>query len=173
MLCSLALALLLAAGPARASAWPELLDQLAQARSRAELCAGFVKARVTGDGLHEAASAYGLAKSKMDGVIAGLQAVLTEGGRPDRLPQWQADLADARAGLQTVCDAAAAKSHPGTLGVYDELLKASVEPLIKAIADGVAGLFHWAVESDERIRKSRETQLEAAIWPAFEKIDAR
>ena len=56
-----------------------------------------------------------------DGVIAGFETALVEGGKPQDFKTIQADLEAAGQGLQKVCDAAgkAARAAEGTKGVVD------------------------------------------------------
>jgi hypothetical protein len=115
---------------------------------------------------------YGLAEGEMDGVIAGLTTALVEGGDPGSLPKARDSLGAAGQGLKTICDAADKTVAPNTKGVLEEIAKGVVEPLIKAISDGVGALGTHHVEKDALERETKKTELEAARWPKFADISA-
>ncbi len=108
----------------------------------------------------------------MDGVIAGLTTALVEGGKPESLPTVRASLELSGKGLQAICDAATKTVAPNTKGVWEEIAKAAIEPLIKPISDGVGGLWARHVEKDKLAIETKRTQLEAARWPEFGDIAA-
>ena len=101
----------------------------------------------------------------MDGVIARLTTALVEGGDPNSLPSVRVSLETAGQGLKTLCDAAVKTLIPNTKGVWEEIAKRAVEPLIKAISDGVAALWTRHVEMDKLELETKKTQLGAAKWP--------
>jgi hypothetical protein len=76
-------------------------------------------------------------------------------------------------GLKEICDAAVKTITPNTKGVWDEIAKAAIEPLFKAISDGVGGLWTRHVETDDLERETKKSQLEAAKWPKFGDITAQ
>jgi hypothetical protein len=164
-------ALLASAAPAAALDWPEVINQLAAGKQQAVVCVGLLKSREKDtaalDGLK---LDYGLARGKIEGVIAGLKEVVAEGGKPERLPSAQDSLAAAGSMLEQFCAAARKTAAPNTKGVWDEIAGKAIEPLIKAIADGIGGLWSWKRDSDALIRKTRESQLESAQWPDFADI---
>jgi hypothetical protein len=72
------------------------------------------------------------------------------------------NLAASGATLKRICDAAAKTAAPNTKGVWDEVAEAAIEPLIKAIADGIGGLWGWKVDNDKLLQKTRQSKLDAA-----------
>ena len=106
----------------------------------------------------------------MDGVIAGLTTALVEGGDPDSLPTVHTSLETSEKGLKEICDAAVKTITPNTKGVWEELAKGPIEPLIKAISDGVSALWTRRAERDKLEIETKKSELEAAKWPAFADI---
>ena len=153
--------------------WPEVIERLAQERTRAEICVGLLKSRGDKAVVERAEATYGLAKADSDGVIAGLTTVLVEGGKPETLPSVRQSLESSGTGLKEICDAAVKTATPNTRGLWDEIAKGPLEPLIKAISDGIAGLWGWKIGKDKLVLKTEKGQLEAAKWPDFGDIEAR
>jgi hypothetical protein len=116
---------------------------------------------------------YGVAEGEMDGVIAGLTIALVEGGDPSSLPTAQASLETAGNGLREICDAATKAIAPNTKDVLGDMVKAAVEPLIKAISDGVSALWTRHVEKDKLELETKKSELEAAKWPKFADVAAQ
>jgi hypothetical protein len=108
-----------------------------------------------------------MAEAEMDGVIAGLTIALVQGGNPDSLSSAQASLATAGKGLEEICNAAVKTTTPNTRGVWEEIAKGPIEPLINAISDGVGALWTRHVEKDRLELETTKSQLEAAKWPKF------
>jgi hypothetical protein len=55
----------------------------------------------------------------------------------------------------------------------EEIAKGAVEPLIKAITEGVSALWTHHVEKDVLARETKKTELKAAKWPEFKDITAQ
>jgi len=153
-----------------APGWAEVIGKLTDEKRQAEVCVGLLKSRGDKATIDGVKLDYGLAKAKVDGVIAGLTVVLFEGGKPEGLPTIQDSLTASGAALKRICDTAAKTAAPNTKGVWDEVAKAAIEPLIKAIADGIGGLWAWKVDNDKLLQKTRQSKLEAAQWPEFADI---
>jgi len=149
--------------------WPETIEQLAEARSKAETCAETLKSSSDKGAIASGQLTYGLARSAAHGVIAGLTIALVEGGKPETLPTVLTNLKKAGAGLQEVCNAAlkTVSASGGTKGVVEDILKAPVEPILNAISAGVSALWARKVEKDKLEVETIKTQLEAAEWPDF------
>ena len=113
---------------------------------------------------------YGMAEGEMDGIIAGLTTALVQGGDPNSLPTARASLETAGKGLKEICDAAVKSVTPNTKGLWEEIAKGAVEPLIKAISDGVGALWTRHVEKDTLELETKKSQLEDAKWPKFSDI---
>jgi hypothetical protein len=114
-----------------------------------------------------------MAEGEMDGVIAGLTTALIQGGNPDSLPTAPTSLETAGTGLKEICDSAVKTITPNTKGGCEEIAKGPIEPLIKAISDGVGALWTRHVEKDTLELETKKTQLEAAKWPKFSDIAAQ
>jgi hypothetical protein len=106
-------------------------------------------------------------------VIAGLTTALVEGGDPDRLPTVRTSLQTSGKELKEICDAAVKAITPNTKGVLEEVAKGAVEPLFRAISDGVGALWTRHVEKDKLELETKKSQLEAAKWPRFADIAAQ
>ena len=153
--------------------WPEVIALLAKARTQATTCVQVLKSNGDKTSVAKAQLTYGMAEGEMDGVIAGLTTALVEGGDPSSLPTAQASLETAGKGLKEICDAAIKTITPNTKGVWEELAKGPIEPLIKAISDGVGALWTRHVEKDKLEIETKKSELEAAKWPKFSDIAAQ
>jgi hypothetical protein len=153
--------------------WPEVIALLTKARTQATTCAQLLKSSGDKASIGRAQLTYGMAEAEMDGVIAGLTTALFQGGDPSSLPSARTSLATAGKGLKEICDAAVKTITPNTKGVWEEIAKGAVEPLIKAISDGVGALWTRLVERDTLEIETKKSQLEAAKWPKFSDIAAQ
>jgi hypothetical protein len=153
--------------------WPEVIALLTKTRTQATTCVEVLKSSGDKAALASARLTYGMAEGEMDGVIAGLTTALVEGGDPDRLPTVRTSLETSGKGLKEICDAAVKTITPDTKGVWDEIAKGAVEPLIKAISDGVGALWTRHVDEDKLELETKKSQLEAAKWPRFGDIAAQ
>jgi hypothetical protein len=172
------IALLVWAAPAPGRAggigWPEAVSRLAEQRSNAVFCVASLKRHGNDDQISRGQLIYGPAKANFDGVIAGLVTALAEGGNPEGLPSLDAKLERSASGLAQLCKTAAdlAPSASGQKGVLNEIVKAAVEPVVKALSDGVATLYTDHRKDDSLTRETIQTQLEAAKWPDFGTVDS-
>ena len=153
--------------------WPEVIALLTKARTQATTCVGGLKSSGDPSVLANARLTYGMAAGEIDGIIAGLTTVLVQGGNPDRLPTVRTSLEASGKGLKEICDAAVKTITPNTKGVWEEIAKGAVEPLFKAISDGVGALWTRHVEKDQLELETKKSQLEAAKWPKFADIAAQ
>ena len=164
------LSFLAATGAAQTNlGWPEVVNRLTQEKQQAITCVGLLK---SSGGADSVKASYELARGDVEGVIAGLSIVLVEGGKPDMLPTVRESLEKSGKRLKDICDAAVNTLPANSKGVWDEVAKATVEPAIKAISDGIAGLWTWKVDNDKLALETRKTKLEAAKWPEFGGIPA-
>ena len=60
----------------------------------------------------------------------------------------------------------------GHRGVIEDIAKSAIEPLIKALSEGIAALYNDHRKDDELMRLTIRTQLEAAKWPDFSQVKA-
>jgi hypothetical protein len=161
--------------PART--WPDAIGPLAEGRSRAENCIRQLKRYGSLSQINQGEGIYTRAKSHSDGVIAGLLIALETGDAPANLTVVQLQLASTISGLAEFCnsvdDIVLAAVPPGNRDVFTSILRiVSIEPLLKAVSDGVAALYNNNQNKDALIRKTIQTQLEAARWPDFGKVEA-
>jgi hypothetical protein len=153
--------------------WPEVIALLAKAKTQATTCVQVLKSNGDKTSVATAQLTYGMAEGEMDGIIAGLTTALVQGGDPSSLPTAQASLETAGKGLKEICDAAVKTVTPNTKGVWEEIAKGPIEPLIKAISDAVGAWWTRHVEKDKLELETKKSQLEAAKWPKFSDIAAQ
>jgi hypothetical protein len=163
-----------ALGQATGIGWPEAVSRLAEERSKAELCVASLKRYGNQEQISHGRLTYGSAKANFDGVIAGLVTALGEGGNPESLPSLDAKLADGATGLGQFCKSVSdlVPNASGQKGVLDAMVKAAVEPVVNALSEGVAALYNNHRKDDALTRQTIQTQLEAAKWPDFGKVEA-
>jgi hypothetical protein len=147
--------------------WPEVIALLVKAKTQATTCVQVLKSNGDKDSIGKAQLTYGMAEAEMDGVIAGLTIALVQGGDPSSLPTARTSLDKAGKGLKEICDAAVKTIAPNAKGMWEDIAKGPIEPLIKAISDGVGALWTRHLEKDTLERETKKSQLEAAKWPAF------
>jgi hypothetical protein len=163
-----------ALGQAAGVGWPEAVSRLAEERSRAGLCVAALKRHGNREQIAQGQLAYGTAKADFDGVIAGLVTALAEGGNPESLPSLDAKLAHGATGLGQFCKSVRdiVPNVSGQKGVLDKIVEVAIEPVIKALSEGVAALYNNHRKDDLLTRQTIQTQLEAAKWPDFGKVEA-
>jgi hypothetical protein len=154
--------------------WPDAVAQLAGERAKAETCVALVKKYGDEAQIARAQLAYTSAKADSDAVIAGLITVLSTGQTPASLSSLQAKLSGGVSGLREFC-ATVSNLLPNTAGqknVILDIAKVSIEPLLKMLSDGVSALYNNHRTDDALTRRTIQTQLEAARWPAFSEVKA-
>jgi hypothetical protein len=158
-----------------AISWPDAVGQIAGERAKAETCVGLMKKY--GDGAQKARGeiTYTNAKADFDAVIAGLITVLSAGQTPASLPNLQAKLSSGVSGLVEFCGTvsnllpkAAGQTEKGVM--VDIAKMVPLEQLLKMLSDGVAALYTNHRSDDALTRKTIQTQLESARWPAFSEV---
>jgi hypothetical protein len=118
--------------------------------------------------------AYSEAKAKIDGAISGLITALATNSRPDSLPNLQSMIDQGSAGLIAFCDSTS-KVVPRVSGERSpvaDIVKEAIEPLVKAVSSAVASLYNNHRSDGELTRRTIQTQLEAAKWPAFDAVES-
>jgi hypothetical protein len=161
-----------AAAGSRAAAeinWQEAVGRLAQERSQAETCVVLLKRYGDAEAVARGALVYGDAKAEYDGVIAKLDAALAGSGRPESLPDLEAQLRrgfDKRATFCRSVQLYLSPSSIGTKGVVEELVSGTAAPLMDALTS------IWARRRDEDalLRETIRTQLEAMTWPPYASV---
>jgi hypothetical protein len=160
-----------------AISWPDAVGQIASERTRAETCVALMKKY--GDDPQRARGeiTYANAKTDFDAAIAGLIVALNAGGTPASLPSLQARLSRGASGLAEFC-ATVIKLLPNKNGqtekdVWMDIAKMiPFDQLLKSLSDGVAALYSNRRNDDVLTRRTIQTQLEAARWPAFSEVKA-
>jgi hypothetical protein len=154
--------------------WPEAVAQLTGERTKAETCVGLAKKYADPAQIARGQLAYANAKADADAVIAGLITALSAGQQPASLSSLQAKLSSGVSGLAEFCGSVAdlLTSTVGQKGVIEDIAKASILPLLKMLSDGVSALYSNHRNDDELTRRTIQTQLEAARWPAFSEVKA-
>jgi hypothetical protein len=160
-----------------AISWPDAVGQIAGERAKAETCVGLMKKY--GDEAQRARGeiTYTGAKADFDAVIAGLIVALSAGQTPASLSGLQDRLSGGVSGRVEFCGTVS-NLLPKTAGqtekgVMVDIAKAiPLEQLFKMLSDGVSALYTNHRSDDLLTRKTIQTQLEAARWPAFSEVKA-
>src|SRR6266540_1618815 len=152
--------------------WPEAVAQLAGERAKAETCVALMKKYGDEAQIARAQLTYTSAKADADAVIAGLIAALSAGQAPASLASLQTKLSGGISGLVAFCDTVS-NLLPNTSGQKNDIVdiaKDAIEPLLKMLSDGVSALYNNHRTDDALTRRTIQTQLEAARWPAFSEV---
>jgi hypothetical protein len=172
-----ALALLISIAPGISLAdigWPEAIGRLAGERTKAETCAALLKGSGDQQNIPRGQLAYGEAKANFDAVIAELITALTEGGNPKSLPSLETDLEHSATALVNFCKMVSdvLPDTSGQRGVPADIVKGAIQPVIKALLEGVAAIYNNYRNDQALTRETIKTQLEAAKWPNFAEVKA-
>jgi hypothetical protein len=154
--------------------WPDAVAQLAGERAKAETCVSLLKKHGDDAQMARGQLVYADAKADSDAVIAGLITALSAGQAPASLSSLQTKLSSGISGLVEFCGTVA-KLVPNTAGqknIVTDIGKIAIEPLLKMLSDGVSALYNNHRADDALTRKTIQTQLEAARWPAFYDVKA-
>jgi len=157
--------------------WPDAVGQIAGERAKAETCVALMKKY--GDDAQKARGqiTYTSSKADFDAVIAGLIVALSAGQAPTSLSSLQEKLSSGVSGLAgfcgTVVDLLPKTAGQTEKGVGIDILKTiPLEQLVKMLSEGVSALYTNHRSDDALTRKTIQTQLEAARWPAFSEVKA-
>jgi hypothetical protein len=160
-----------------AISWPDAVGQIAGERARAETCVALMKKY--GDDAQKARGqiTYSNAKADFDAVIAGLITALSAGQAPASLSSLQARLNSGVSGLAEFCGTVG-NLLPKAAGQTDKDVMIDIakmipfEQLLKMLSEGVSALYTNHRSDDALTRKTIQTQLESARWPAFSEVKA-
>jgi hypothetical protein len=162
-------------GQTAAITWPDAVGQIAGERAKAETCVALMKKY--GDDAQKARAeiTYTSSKADFDAVIAGLITALSAGQTPGSLSSLQGKLSSGVAGLSqfcgTVINLLPKIAGQTEKGVGIDILKAiPLEQLLKMLSDGVSALCTNHRSDDALTRRTIQTQLESARWPAFSEV---
>jgi hypothetical protein len=166
-----------AVGQTTAISWPDAVGKISGERAKAETCVALMKKY--GDAVRRARGqiTYTDAKADFDAVIAGLIVVLSAGQTPASLSSLQEKLSTGASGLANFCgtvnDLLPKEAGETDKSVMVDIAKAiPLDQLVKALADGVSALYNNHRSDDALTRRTIQTQLEAARWPAFSEVKA-
>jgi hypothetical protein len=160
-----------------AISWPDAVSQIASERAKAETCVALMKKygddsqRVRGE------ITYTNAKADFDAVIAGLIVALSAGLAPASLSSLQEKLSSGASGLSQFCGTVV-DLLPKTAGQTEKDVMLDIakmipfEQLLKILSDGVSALYTNHRSDGELTRRTIQTQLESARWPAFSEVKA-
>jgi hypothetical protein len=159
-------------GHAAEIGWPEAIARLAGERTKAETCVGLLKRYGTDAQITRSRLIYAEAKANSDAVIAGLVTALAQRSNPESLQSLDAKLARGTAGLVDFCNTVAdlLPSTAGQKSVLVDILKATIEPVLKSVSEAVTALYNNHRKDDALTRQTIQTQLEAAKWPDFAEV---
>jgi hypothetical protein len=172
------IALFVLAGPAVCQTvsigWPEAVGRLAGERSRAEFCVALLKGHGDEGQIARSQFAYGKAKADFDGVIAGLETALALRASPESLSSLHDALQRGASSLEEVCKSVGdlLPDTSGQKNVLVNIVKQAIEPLLKSLSEAVSALYNNHRQDDALTRRTIQTQLEAARWPDFAKVEA-
>jgi len=160
-----------------AISWPDAVGQIAGERAKADTCVALMKKygddaqRVRGE------ITYTNAKADFDAVIAGLIVALSAGQTPASLSSLQEKLSSGVSGLSQFCGAvvdllpkAAGQTEKSVMVDIAKMIP--LEQLLKILSDGVSALYTNHRSDEALTRRTIQTQLEAARWPAFSEVKA-
>jgi len=158
-----------------AISWPDAVGQIAGERAKAETCVALMKKY--GDDAQKARGeiTYTNAKADFDAVIAGLIVALSASQTLADLPSLQDKLSSGVSGRVEFCGTVSdlLPKGAGEKGVMIDIAKMiPFEQLLKMLSDGVSALYTNHRNDDALTRKTIQTQLESARWPAFSEVKA-
>jgi hypothetical protein len=160
-----------------AISWPDAVSQIAGERAKAETCVALMKKY--GDDAQKARGqiSFTNARADFDAVIAGLIVALSAKQTPASLSSLQAKLNGGVSGLAEFCGTvsdllpkAAGQTEKGVMVDIAKMIP--FEQLLKMLSDGVSALYTNHRSDDALTRKTIQTQLESARWPAFSEVKA-
>ena len=148
--------------------WQEAVARLGRERTQVEAYARMLRKYGDAAAVDRGSITYSDAKAEYDGVIAGLIVALARKKEPDSLPDLQDRLQRGYEKRDAFCRSVEALLPPtaGQKGVILDIVKGAVSPLIDAVKD----IYLRSKDDDVLVRKTIQTQLEAASWPTFSEI---
>jgi hypothetical protein len=154
--------------------WPEAVAQLTSARTKAETCVALLKKYGNETQVSRGQLTYTNAKADADAVIAGLIVALSTGQQPASLSSLQAKLNSSVSGLAEFGGSVAdlLPSTAGQKNIVTDIAKATIQPLLKMLSAAVSTLYNNHRNDDALTRRTIQTQLDAARWPAFSEVKA-
>jgi hypothetical protein len=150
--------------------WQEAVARLVYERTKAETCVKELKKYGDKAAISRGEDAYDDAKAEYDAIISGLVVALARKGEPTSLPDLEVRMQRGFAARDAFCKSvqALAPSGAGQKSVVADIVKGVVGPVI----DAVKAIWMRSKDDDALMRKVIQTQLEAALWPAFASISS-
>jgi hypothetical protein len=154
--------------------WQEAIARLAYERTRAETCARALKAYGDPAAIQRGEIGYGEAKAEYDGIIQGLIVALARKGEPTSLPDLEARIQRGFEAREAFCKSvqALAPSGAGQKSVIADIVKDAVGGVVGPVVDAIKAIWIRSKDDETLMRKTIQTQLEAALWPAFASISS-
>jgi hypothetical protein len=155
--------------------WPDALAKISGERAKAETCVSLMKKYGNDAQKARGELTYTDAKADSDAVIAGLTIALSAGQTPASLSSLQVKLSSGASGLAKFCGTVS-DLLPKTAGQTERDVMVDIgkmipfEQLLKMLSDGISALYGNHRNDDALTRKTIQTQLEAARWPAFSEV---
>src|SRR5271166_6015297 len=148
--------------------WQEAVARLAYERTKAETCVKELKKYGDKAAISRGEDAYNNAKAEYDSIVQGLIVALARKGEPASLPDLEARLQRGFAARDAFCKSvrALAPSSAGQKSVIADIVRGAVGPVI----DAIKAIWMRSKDDDALMRKTIQTQLEAALWPSFGSI---
>ena len=159
------------------TSWPDAVSKISGERAKAETCVALMKKY--GDDAQKARGqlTYTNAKADSDALIAGLITALSAGQTPESLSSLQAKLSSGVSGLVEFCGTVS-NLLPKTAGQTEKDVMVDIgkmipfEQLLRMLSEGVSALYNNHRSDDLLTRRTIQSQLEAARWPAFSDVKA-
>jgi len=148
--------------------WQDAVATLSRERSLAETWGGALKTYGDATAVARGAIAYGEAKAEYDAVIAGLAVALARKAQPTSLDDLQVRLQRGFDKREAFCRSVEPllPVKAGEKSVIVDIVRGAVKPL----TDAVVAIWSKVRDDDALTRKGIQSQLEATMWPSFDKV---
>jgi hypothetical protein len=167
-----------AVGQPASISWPDAVGKISGERAKAEACVALMK-KYGDDGQKARGQLnYASAKADFDAVIAGLITALSAGQTRASLSSLQTRLSSGVSGLLEFCGTVSNLIPNSPAGQKDKDVTLDIarlipfEQLLKMLSEGVSALYNNHRSDDALTRRTIQTQMEAARWPAFSEVQA-
>jgi len=157
--------------------WPDAVSKISGERAKAETCVALMKKYGDDTQIARSQLTYANAKADSDALIAGLITALSAGQTPASLSSLQAKLSGGVSGLVEFCGTVG-NLLPKTAGQTDKDVMVDIgkmipfEQLLKMLSYVLSALYNNHRSDDALTRRTIQTQLESARWPAFSEVKA-
>ena len=155
--------------------WQEAVARLARERTIAQACAASLKKYGDAAAIARGALAYGEAKAEYDGIIAGLIVALAQKEAPASLPDLETRLRRGFVMREAFCRSVqplVPAARAGEKGWIEDAVKGAVEGAIEPLVDAIKAIWLRCRDDNALMRKTIETQLDAAKWQDFAAVES-